>query len=192
MNSTNVVEPKSYQELARAARSFGLKPRTVDCRSVEELTPALAALRREPPDGLVVSGNPLFLDFGAQVAGAVDSMRRPAIFPYREYHAHGVLMSYGPSGKDNMCRVAGYVDRILKGAKPAELPIEQSTKLDLVIDMRIARAMGITVAAPPMEIVILVGLQGSGKSSFRRSRFDATHVVVSKDNFRSNRRPARR
>jgi len=152
MNTNSALELRQYEEFSRAARALGLKASAVDCRSVEELDPTLATLQREPPDALVVSGNPLFLDFGAKVARAVNAIRRPAIFPYREYHAHGVLMSYGPSGRDNMHRVAVYVDRVLKGARPAELPIEQSTKLDFVNDIRIAQAMRISV---PDALLIL-------------------------------------
>jgi len=146
MNSTSPIESKQFQEVVvDTARALGLKATAIDCRSPEELVPVLAALQRDPPDGIVISGNPLFFEFGAKLAAALRATRRPAIFPFREYHQHGVLISYGPSLKETWSRVAGYVDRILKGARPAEQPIEQSTKLDLVVDMRVARALRITV-----------------------------------------------
>jgi putative ABC transport system substrate-binding protein len=145
MSTTNQLEIRQYEALSNAARDLGLKVAALNCARPEELDGVLSTLQRDPPDGLVVSGNALFLDGRRKVTAAVRAIRRPAIFPYREYHDQGVLMSYGPSGKDNMHRVALYVDRILKGGVPAQLPIEQSTKLDLVVDLRVARAMHIAV-----------------------------------------------
>jgi len=80
-----------------------------------------------------------------RIANAVRSARLPAVFPWKEFHRHGVLMSYGPSMNEVGRAAAKYVDKILKGAHPSELPIEQISKYYLVIDLRVARQTGIDV-----------------------------------------------
>jgi putative ABC transport system substrate-binding protein len=89
----------------------------------------------------------LVLSQGAKIAQAIRKARLPAVFPWRQFHEYGVVMSYGPDSRELMRRGAQYVDKILKGAKPADLPVEQVSKVDLVIDLRVAHELGITV--PP-------------------------------------------
>jgi hypothetical protein len=101
-------------------------------------------------DDLPPLGGIFFIGQGAKIAQDVRASKRPAIFPYREYHEFGVLMSYGADLKGVFRRAAYYVDKILKGAKPAELPVEQISKFDLVIDLRVAREQGIKV---PQEVL---------------------------------------
>ena len=91
------------------------------------------------------SGEIYFLAHKQHIADAIRKANLPACFAYREYHDAGVLLSYGPSNEDMMRRVAGYVDKILTGAKPSDLPIEQVTKYELVINLRVARELGIKV-----------------------------------------------
>jgi len=86
-----------------------------------------------------------------KVAQAVRKTRLPAIFPRREYHEEGVLMSYGPNAREVQRKLVAYVDKILKGAKPSDLPIEEMSKYELVIDLRVAHELGIEV---PQELLL--------------------------------------
>ena len=94
-------------------------------------------------DAIQVSGDILFLTEQARIAQAIRKTRLPAMFASREYHEQDVLMSYGPSIIEAARRMATYVDRILKGARPGELPIEQVSKYELILNLRVARAQGI-------------------------------------------------
>ena len=98
----------------------------------------------------VTAGDYVVTAQGAKIAHAVRKARVPAVFPWRKFHEYGVLMSYGSDPKELMRRGAYFVDRILKGAKPADLPIEQVSKVELVIDLRVAREQGIKV---PQELL---------------------------------------
>jgi putative ABC transport system substrate-binding protein len=95
---------------------------------------------------MLVSPDSLFRANQARIAQATRNIGLPAVFPFYLGNDDGALMSYGPSIKEGMRRVAVYVDRILKGAKPSELPIEQMSKYELIINLRVARAMGIRVS----------------------------------------------
>jgi putative ABC transport system substrate-binding protein len=89
----------------------------------------------------------MFWNHRREILALVDAARLPAIYPEREYVEDGGLMAYGANIPDNFCRAAGYVDRILKGAAPGDLPIEQSTKFDFIVNLKAARKLGLTV--PP-------------------------------------------
>jgi putative ABC transport system substrate-binding protein len=119
--------------------------------NADELGTALRGVRRGAADAFMVSSEGLFLAHKGKIAEAVAKAKLPAIFPWRDYHDAGVLMSYGASPKEMGRQVAVYVDKILKGAKPADLPIEQMSKYDLVIDLRAARRMGIRV---PQDLLL--------------------------------------
>ena len=149
MNSSNPMGPLQLEELQKGARKLGVQIEAFDARSAQEVDAALQAMRASKPDAIFVGGDTIFVRARAKIAEAVRNAKLPAIFPYREYHAVGALMSYGPSMKEVGRRLAGYVDKLLKGAKPAELPIEQIIKYELIIDLRVAREMGIKV---PQEL----------------------------------------
>ena len=83
---------------------------------------------------------------GSEIAQAVRKTRLSAVFPWRQYHEYGVLMSYGPDSRELVCRGAYFVDKVLKGRQPSDLHLEQVSKVDLVIDLRVAREPGIKVA----------------------------------------------
>jgi ABC-type uncharacterized transport system substrate-binding protein len=109
-------------------------------------TDAFALMAKERPDALVVSANPAanpkaIIDFASE-------HRMPAIYPWRQYVLDGGLMSYGIDLQDQYHRSAGYVDRILKGENPAELPIQQPTKFELVVNLKTAKAIGVEIPAP--------------------------------------------
>jgi putative ABC transport system substrate-binding protein len=97
--------------------------------------------------GLVVTGTPLTLAHGDLIVALAARHRLPAVYPFRFFVARGGLISYGPDTIDPYRRAAGYVDRILKGEKPADLPVQASTKYELVINLKTAKALGLDV--PP-------------------------------------------
>lgn len=151
MNSSNPLAPSMLKETERAARTLGMTLVTLDVRNADELNVALQAILRSRVDAILASPDPLFMANSTKVTAAVRKARLPGMFPFREYHKDGALMSYGPNLKEVSRRMATYVDRILKGLKPADLPIEQISSYELVIDLSAARALGVTV---PQDLVM--------------------------------------
>jgi putative tryptophan/tyrosine transport system substrate-binding protein len=151
MNSSNPLNTRMLEEAQRTARTLGMELATLDARNTDELDSALHAMRRGAADGLLVSPDLFFLANRVKVTQAVRKAKLPAIYPYKEYHDDGALMSYGADVREANRKAAAYVDKILKGAKPSELPIEQMSKYDLVIDLRAARAIGIHV---PQDLLL--------------------------------------
>jgi len=136
-----------------AAQALGLHLHVVELHRAEELDTAFAAMPRAGVDALLVLGEPQLTDRlrGRIVDLAVQS-RLPAMYDWRMYVDAGGLMSYGASLLDKYQRAAEYVDKILKGAKPADLPVEQPTKFELVINLKTAKALGITM--PPSLLLL--------------------------------------
>jgi putative ABC transport system substrate-binding protein len=134
-------------EAEQAARALGLQLRIVDVRSPHELAGALATATQNRPHVLVMLADWLFLSERARVAEFALKHRLPSIYVRREFVDAGGLLAYGSSRIEVARRQAAYVDKILKGAKPADLPVEQPTKFELVINMRTAKALGLTI--PP-------------------------------------------
>jgi putative ABC transport system substrate-binding protein len=134
--------------LAEAGRILGLTIlEPVRVRDAQDLPAAFALLKRQPADAiLVAAGGPVFAA-RAQVAELALQHRLPAIAAFKEFPPAGLLMSYGPDLPDINRRVAGYVDRILKGAKPGDLPIELPTRYELAINMKTAKALGVMIAS---------------------------------------------
>ena len=128
-----------------AARTLGLKLQVFDVRDVAGLDSALSMMAKAPPGALIVTASPLFGVHRKRIADFALSRGIPTIGFDRQLVADGVLMSYGPSITDSYRRSAVYVDRILKGAKPADLPVEQPTKFELVINLKTAKALGLTI-----------------------------------------------
>ena len=137
---TNAVQLQGAED---AARTLGLHLKTVPVRSADDFAPARNALRGI--EGVLHADTPLFVTHRARLVDAVAASRLPAIYPARVYVEAGGLMSYGPDLPDVWKRAAAYVDKILKGAKPADLPIEQPTKFELVINLKTAKALGLTI-----------------------------------------------
>jgi putative ABC transport system substrate-binding protein len=144
-NFGNPSTQAARASLHASAQSLGIKLEPLDVRRPQQLADALRSAAWKSADAALISGELSHLGHGAMIAQAVRAARKPAIFPWREYHEYGVVMSYGPVLKDVLGRGAYYVDKILKGANPSELPVEQISKFDLVIDLRAARSMGIVV-----------------------------------------------
>ena len=130
-----------------AARGLGLTLQTWDVRAADGFEKVFAVLSKERPDGLYVLAGPLVRANGKRIAGFALKSRLPSMSVRREDVDAGGLMSYGADLADGYRRIAYFVDRILKGAKPADLPVEQPTKFELVINLKTAKQIGVTV--PP-------------------------------------------
>ena len=130
-----------------AARGMGLTIQPWEVRASNDFEKVFAALTKQRPDGLYVSGSPLMSINQKRTAGFALKSRLPSIYSSGERVAAGGLMSYGADIADSYRRVAYYVDKILKGAKPADLPVEQPTKFELVINLNTAKQIGVTI--PP-------------------------------------------
>jgi len=130
-----------------AARKLGLTFQSVEVRGRNEFEGAFAAMVRERANGVVVAQDPVILGPRSQVVLLAARSRLPAVYGLREFVEAGGLMSYGPNVADQFRRAAIHVDKILKGAKPADLPVEQPTKVELVINLKTAKALGLTI--PP-------------------------------------------
>ena len=121
-----------------------IKVQPVAVGVAEDLGAALATLVKDKPQALIILADRIFLHNRAPLIDFATQNRLPGVYAYRELVEAGGLMSYGPSYADLHRRAATYVDKILKGAKPADLPIEQPTKFNLVINRRAAEALGLT------------------------------------------------
>ena len=128
-----------------AAGSLGMRLQHAEARGREELDAAFAAMARERAEVLVVGRDATFLVHRARVAELALTGRLPTMFNFRESVEAGGLMAYAVNMSDFIARAAGYVDKILRGAKPADLPVEQPTRFELVINAKTARALGLTV-----------------------------------------------
>ena len=129
------------------APSVGMEVSPVDMRDAAEIERAVAAVAREPNGGLIVTASALSVAHGDLIVTLAARRKLPAVYYRRLYVTGGGLISYGPDVADQLRRAAGYVDRILKGEKPADLPVQAPTKYELVINLKTAKALGLTV--PP-------------------------------------------
>jgi putative ABC transport system substrate-binding protein len=135
------------KEVQTAARPMGLTVRSWEVRGADDFDRVFAALNKQRPDGLYVPPGPLFTTNRNRIADFALQSRLPSMWGNREFVDAGGLMSYGTDIADSYRRVAIYVDKILKGANPADLPIEQPTKFELVINLKAAKQIGLTI--PP-------------------------------------------
>src|SRR5690349_16902895 len=146
----NFTEPGNAQalkEAQRAADAFGVKLQYFDVREPEDIETSFKAASKGQMDAAVVLAGAIFFSQRPRLAMLAVKHRVPAVYQASEYVDAGGLMTYGVSINDLFRRAAYYVDKILKGAKPADLPIEQPTKFDLVINLKTAKALGLTI--PP-------------------------------------------
>jgi putative ABC transport system substrate-binding protein len=134
------------QELEIAARTEGLKLQLVPAQTPDDIAGAFAAMSKERPDGVIVLPSPMLFSAYGDIAGTAARDRLPAIGAAREFADVGGLMSYGVNLSDLARQTAIYVDKILKGTKPAELPVEQPTKFELVINLKAAKQLNLTIA----------------------------------------------
>ena len=133
------------EELKAAAPSLSMELSFVGVRTYEEFGPAFSAVRRARAQAVYVIEDALFFNHRMTLVKLASKARLPIIYWVKEFAEGGGLMSYGASYGDLFRRSAGYVDKILKGAKPGDLPIEQPTKFELVVNLKTAKALGITI-----------------------------------------------
>jgi putative ABC transport system substrate-binding protein len=146
-NPGNPTHEVFWRQTQEAARALGVQAQSADAKTVEEIDLAFAAMAKERAGALIVFPDPLFNGSRVKVAALAERYRLPSLTMFRESADAGALMSYGPSILDNYRRAAGFVDRILKGAKPADMPVEQARQFELVINLKTAKALGLTI--PP-------------------------------------------
>jgi putative ABC transport system substrate-binding protein len=145
VDPANPSEAATLQSLPAATRALGLAARVLEVRGAADLESAFATAEREQLHGLHVSSDPLFLTYRAEIVALAARAGLPAIYSFREFPAGGGLMSYAPSLPAAYRRGAAFVDRILKGASPGDLPIERPTKFEMVINLKTAKALGLTI-----------------------------------------------
>jgi putative tryptophan/tyrosine transport system substrate-binding protein len=142
----------SYKNLLRrfddVVRSTGVQVVLIGAESPGELVSAFETMKREKINGLIVQADDLFIREGQRIIELAATHRVPAIYRLGEQAVAGGLMAYGPSIPDMYRRAALYIDKILKGAKPGDLPIEQPTKIEFIINLKTAKALGITIPQP--------------------------------------------
>jgi putative ABC transport system substrate-binding protein len=142
-NMSNPAIPRQWAAVETAARSLGVQPLLLDVRKAEDLRPAFETAMREHADALVVGLETLTLANATLIVDLAAKHRLPAVYASTEFV--GGLASYGVNYPDHYRRAATFVDKIIKGAKPSDLPVEQPTTLELVVNLRTARALGLTI-----------------------------------------------
>jgi len=147
LNTANPLTAIQWKQTEISARTLGIQLQSVELRRPEEFKDAFAKVARQRPDGITMVADRFLLAHRMQIVDFVAKTRLPAIYPYRDFVVAGGLMSYSPSYEDLFRRSATYVDKILKGAKPSDLPIEQPTKFELLVNMRTAKTLGVPI--PP-------------------------------------------
>jgi putative ABC transport system substrate-binding protein len=152
-NPNNVTyQGQILRETEMAAGKLGVELQTFGVRAPDEFDPTFAAITSARAASLLVLPDPLFSAYTARIADLADKSRLPAMYGLKEDVAAGGLMAYGPKYADLYWRAASYVDKILKGAKPADLPVEQPTKFEFIINLKTARTLGITIPAGILAI----------------------------------------
>ncbi len=133
------------EQTEAAARALGVQLLRLEAQGPNDFDRVFAAMSRERVGGLILIPSAMFIDERRRVVNLMVKGRLPAMFYFREFADVGGLMSYGPNFRELFRRAATYVDRVLKGAKPADLPVEQPTKFELVINLKTAKALGLTI-----------------------------------------------
>ena len=144
-NSANPDQKFHLDEVQAAARALGMTLQSVEVRSREELERAFATMTRERPSAMLLTADSLLQHYIERIVAFASTNRLPAMYQLKEYVDRGGLMSYGASSLALERRAAAYVDRILKGTRPADLPVEEPTKFELIINLKTAKAIGLTV-----------------------------------------------
>jgi putative ABC transport system substrate-binding protein len=144
-NSADPAKALELKDTQVAARALGVTLQSVEVRGADDFDSAFSAISRGRPDALIAFSEPLALAHRGRIVDFAAKSQLPMISEIKEFADAGGLMTYGPSLPDLFRRAATYVDKILKGAKPADLPIEQPTKFELVINLKTAKALGLTI-----------------------------------------------
>ena len=144
-NPTNASHPPRTKEIAEVARALKLEIDVLEARTPGEITGAFAAMAKRRPGAAIVLADALFVRETGNVVRLAAEQRLPVMYGLREVVVAGGLMSYGASFTDLFRRAATYVDKILKGAKPADLPVEQASKFELVVNLKTAKSLGLAI-----------------------------------------------
>lgn len=144
-NSANRSSAQSAESIQAAARTSGVKLELFDAGNAANLDKALGAIAASRAEGLIIAPDPYFNANRAKVVRFAASRRLPAVYFFRSFAEAGGLMAYGANNADSIRDAAKYVDKILKGAKPADLPVDQPTRFELVINLRTAKALGLKI-----------------------------------------------
>jgi ABC-type uncharacterized transport system substrate-binding protein len=147
-NAANSAKALDWQGLRAAAPRLGLVLQSREVRGPGDFDGAFAAISKEHPDAMMVLADPLTAQFRASIADFAGKEHIPTMYPLRLFAEAGGLIAYGADINDLLYRCAGYVDKILKGAKPADLPVAQPTKFELVVNLKTAKALGLTIPEP--------------------------------------------
>jgi putative ABC transport system substrate-binding protein len=145
---TNPSGAGQFGVIQALARSLGVDASPVNSRDAGEVEQGISGFASKPNGGLIIAPNRFALVHRELIITLAQRYKLPTIYPFRYFVGGGGLISYGPDSVDQYRRAAGYVDRILKGEKPADLPVEQSTKLFLAINLKVAHGLGLTVPQP--------------------------------------------
>jgi putative ABC transport system substrate-binding protein len=143
-NPTNPANQISVRAMQGAAEALGLQVHSLEVREASQFEGAFATATRESVQALITTREPLFNGHMSQIIDFAAQSRLPVLYPRREFVDAGGLMAYGADNKELERRAAAYVDKLLRGAKPADLPVERPTKFELVINLKTAQALGIT------------------------------------------------
>jgi len=144
-NPQNASNRAQFENVQRGARALGLTLVPVEASSLGEFDGAFTAMMKKRPDALIVTADPVQQLFVGRIIQFAAGARLPAVFQIKENVIDGGFMSYGPSLPELFRRAAIYIDKILKGTRPSDLPVEQPTKFELVINMRTAKSLGLTI-----------------------------------------------
>ena len=144
-NPLNPATQGDFREVQLAARTLGITIHSAEVRDPNEFVSAFSSIRRARADALIVQADYLTITHRKQIASLAVQSGLPTMFFVRDYVDEGGLMSYGANLTDLYRRSADYVDKILRGAKPADLPVEQPTKFEVAINMKTAKALGIKI-----------------------------------------------
>jgi putative tryptophan/tyrosine transport system substrate-binding protein len=146
-NAANPYPGLVFKETERAAKTLDVQVQSIEVRGPDDFDSVFEAISRDRPDALITVEDPLTVDYRRRITRFVADFRLPAIHGVREFVQADGLISYGASLADLNRRAAGYVDKILRGANPGDLPVQQPTKFELLINLRTAKALGLAV--PP-------------------------------------------
>jgi putative ABC transport system substrate-binding protein len=145
LNTKNPQSQIELKEMRFAAQAMSLQLHPTEISSEAGLDDAFTAMKNAALQALIVLTDPILFSQRKRIVDLTNSIRLPAVYFFQEFAEAGGLMSYGPSDADLFRRAAGYVDRILKGAKPRDLPVQQPTKFDLVVNLKAAKALGLVI-----------------------------------------------
>ena len=151
-NAANPAKAADWRQLEPAAQTLGVVLHSFEVRAPADFENAFAAIREQRPDGLLTLGDPLTVTMRKSLADFALQERLPAMFTHRQFVEVGGLASYGANFPDLFRRAAGYVDKILKGANPADLPVQQPTKFELFLNLATAKVLGLTIPPSVLQL----------------------------------------